>query len=138
MDFEAKHDRRAFLYILWVLSGVVLRFQSSLLSMGEKYLGNAVHMQDAGEEDPVGMEEMKHRDHLERKVETLKRKLEKDVDIQKSENVRMLQENVQLLRSLSLSCCPCFLFEFLFLLSARSCFSFFFPCVLLLYVKSNQ
>lgn len=52
----------------------------------------------AGLDEDIQKENTRQREYLERSVTSLRRKLAKDVELAKAENIRIMQENVALIK----------------------------------------
>merc|ERR1712151_291914 len=73
--------------------------RGSLTKLYQKYVPNGIKKQEL--DSDIQREYNRQRDYLEKSVESLKRKLLKDSQIHRSDNTRILQENVALIREIN-------------------------------------
>jgi len=73
--------------------------RDSLTSLYKKYVPNGIKKQEL--DSDIQREYNRQRDYLEKSVESLKRKLLKDSEVHRTDNMRVLQENVALIREIN-------------------------------------
>jgi WD40 repeat protein len=75
------------------------QLKESVTALYKKYVPNGVKKQEL---DPdIQREYSRQREYLEKSVDSLKKKLLKDSDVHRSDNMRILQENVALIREIN-------------------------------------
>merc|ERR1712151_1361657 len=75
------------------------QLRDSVTGLYKKYVPNGIKKQEL--DSDIQREYNRQRDYLEKSVESLKRKLLKDSDVHRSDNTRILQENVALIREIN-------------------------------------
>merc|ERR1712139_150257 len=75
------------------------QLRDSVTSLYKKYVPNGIKKQEL--DSDIQREYNRQRDYLEKSVESLKRKLLKDSEVHRTDNMRVLQENVALIREIN-------------------------------------
>merc|ERR1712151_1404466 len=75
------------------------QLKDSVTSLYKKYVPNGIKKQEL--DSDIQREYNRQRDYLEKSVDSLKRKLLKDSHVHRSDNTRILQENVALIREIN-------------------------------------
>merc|ERR1712139_621222 len=75
------------------------QLRDSVTSLYKKYVPNGIKKQEL--DSDIQREYNRQRDYLEKSVDSLKRKLLKDSHVHHSDNTRILQENVALIREIN-------------------------------------
>merc|ERR1712087_885465 len=75
------------------------QLKESVLALHKKYMPNGIKKQEL--DSDIQREYNRQRDYLEKSVESFKRKLIKDSHVHRSDNTRILQENVALIREIN-------------------------------------
>merc|ERR1711977_86287 len=75
------------------------QLKESVTSLYKKYVPNGIKKQEL--DSDIQREYNRQRDYLEKSVESLKRKLLKDSEVHRQDNMRILQENVSLIREIN-------------------------------------
>merc|ERR1712048_24758 len=73
--------------------------KDSVTGLYKKYVPNGIKKQEL--DSDIQREYNRQRDYLEKSVESLKRKLLKDSEVHRTDNMRVLQENVALIREIN-------------------------------------
>merc|ERR1711988_1479158 len=73
--------------------------RDTFTALYKKYVPNGIKKQEL--DSDIQREYNRQRDYLEKSVESLKRKLLKDSDVHRQDNMRILQENVALIREIN-------------------------------------
>merc|ERR1719378_2043546 len=75
------------------------QLRDSVTALYKKYVPNGIKKQEL--DSDIQREYNRQRDYLEKSVESLKRKLLKDSEVHRTDNMRVLQENVSLIREIN-------------------------------------
>merc|ERR1719356_2389059 len=75
------------------------QLKESVMGLHKKYMPNGIKKQEL--DSDIQREYNRQRDYLEKSVDSLKRKLLKDSHVHHSDNTRILQENVALIREIN-------------------------------------
>jgi DNA repair exonuclease SbcCD ATPase subunit len=76
------------------------QLKESVISLYKKHVGEDTPESAAVDQD-IQQEYSRQREHLERSVASLRKKLLKDTEIHRADNVRIMQENVTLIREIN-------------------------------------
>merc|ERR1719311_567354 len=68
-------------------------------TLHQKYVPNGVKRQELDQD--IQKEYQRQKEYLEKSVESLKRKLQKDSEVHRQDNMRVMQENVSLIREIN-------------------------------------
>merc|ERR1719262_2131766 len=73
--------------------------QDKVTDLHKKYVPNGVKRQELDQD--IQKEYHRQKEYLEKSVESLKRKLQKDSEVHRQDNMRVMQENVSLIRGIN-------------------------------------
>lgn len=77
------------------------QLKKSIVALNTKYVQNEQSVESAGMDVDIQKEYARQRDHLERSVASFRKKLTKDATIHRADNVRIMQENVSLIKEIN-------------------------------------
>ncbi|KAM4721643.1 cilia- and flagella-associated protein 57 [Rhinophrynus dorsalis] len=77
------------------------KLKANIRDLYEKYVRDSDVKEIVGVDADIQQEYARQREHLERSLSTLQKKLVKDTEIHRAENVRMMQENVTLIKEIN-------------------------------------
>uniref|UniRef100_F6PN18 Cilia- and flagella-associated protein 57 n=1 Tax=Ornithorhynchus anatinus TaxID=9258 RepID=F6PN18_ORNAN len=77
------------------------KLKDGIRGLFEKYVQEADMVEIVGVDTDLQQEYIRQREHLERNLATLKRKLIKENELHRSDNVRIMQENVSLIKEIN-------------------------------------
>lgn len=77
------------------------QLKQSIRALFKQHVGDGFSEAVAGMDQNVEMEYARQREHLERSLASLRKKLAKDTEIHRADNVRVMQENVSLIKEIN-------------------------------------
>ncbi|XP_074077759.1 cilia- and flagella-associated protein 57 [Macrotis lagotis] len=77
------------------------QLKEKIRALFEKYVQQADMMEIVGVDTDLQQEYIRQREHLERNLATLKKKVVKENELHRSDNVRIMQENVSLIKEIN-------------------------------------
>ncbi|XP_028390638.1 cilia- and flagella-associated protein 57-like [Dendronephthya gigantea] len=77
------------------------KLKESVKQLYQKYVQDDTNESSASVDADIQREYARQREHLERSVASLRKKLEKDNEIHRADNVRIMQENVSLIKEIN-------------------------------------
>ncbi|XP_066537794.1 cilia- and flagella-associated protein 57 [Hoplias malabaricus] len=77
------------------------KLKDSIRELYERYVQQSDVVEIVGEDADIQREYSRQREHLERNVASLKRKLAKDTEVHRATNVKIMQENVFLIKEIN-------------------------------------
>ena len=77
------------------------KLKASIVALNKKYVQSEQSVEAAGMDVDIQKEYARQRDHLERSVASFRKKLTKDQQIHRADNVRIMQENVSLIKEIN-------------------------------------
>merc|ERR1712003_564938 len=77
------------------------KLKTKIVELNKKYVQSEQAVEAAGMDVDIQKEYARQRDHLERSVASFRKKLAKDQQIHRADNVRIMQENVSLIKEIN-------------------------------------
>ncbi|KAL5255192.1 hypothetical protein ACHWQZ_G014581 [Mnemiopsis leidyi] len=77
------------------------KLKTKIVELNKKYVQSEQAVEAAGMDVDIQKEYARQRDHLERSVASFRKKLTKDQQIHRADNVRIMQENVSLIKEIN-------------------------------------